>query len=75
MHASASIVRLHWNCYIVVMSPRVHQFQRFCAVQGEGHLPPLPTTQDFVALDDHARLPWRFFGRFTASIAAGLTSA
>ena len=48
---------------------------RVCAVQGEGHLPALPTTQDFVALDDHARLPWRFFGRFTASIAAGLTSA
>ncbi|MBN9445012.1 hypothetical protein [Bosea sp. (in: a-proteobacteria)] len=57
------------------MSSCVHQFQRFCAVQGEGHLPPLPTTQDFVALHDHARLPWRFFGRFTASIAAGLTGA
>ena len=57
------------------MSPCEHHLQRFCAVQGEGHLPPLPTTQDFVALDDHARLPWRFFGRFTASLAAGLTLA
>jgi hypothetical protein len=42
------------------------------SVQEEGHLPALPTTQDFVALDDHARLPWRFFGRFSSSIAAGL---
>jgi hypothetical protein len=25
-----------------------------------------------VVLDDHRRLPWRFFGRFTTSIAAGL---
>ncbi len=31
-----------------------------------------PTTQEFAALHDHARLPWRFFGRFTASLAAGL---
>lgn len=50
------------------MPRHVHQFQRFNAVQDEGHLPALPTTQDFVALDDHARLPWRFFGRFTASL-------
>ncbi|MCO5091138.1 hypothetical protein [Bosea sp. (in: a-proteobacteria)] len=49
--------------------------QRFCAVQWEGHLPPLPTTQDFAALHDHARLPWRFFGRFVASLAAGLERA
>lgn len=34
-----------------------------------------PTTQGFAALHDHARLPWRFFGRFTASLAAGLTLA
>ncbi|WP_186418062.1 hypothetical protein [Bosea sp. CS1GBMeth4] len=34
-----------------------------------------PTTQGFAALHDHARLPWRFFGRFTASLAAGLTCA
>lgn len=57
------------------MSCPEHPFQRFNTVQGEGHLPALPTTQDFVALDDHARLPWRFFGRFTASIAAGLSPA
>jgi hypothetical protein len=25
-----------------------------------------------VVLDDHARLPWRFFGRLTASILADL---
>jgi hypothetical protein len=35
----------------------------------------MPTTQGFAAIDDHARLPWRFFGRFTASIAAGLRRA
>jgi hypothetical protein len=57
------------------MSPCEHHVQRFCAVQEEGHLPPLPTTQDFAALHDHARLPWRFFGRFAASLAAGLTGA
>lgn len=34
-----------------------------------------PTTQGFAALHDHARLPWRFFGRFTASLAAGLSCA
>jgi hypothetical protein len=34
-----------------------------------------PTTQGFAALHDHARLPWRFFGRFTASLAAGLKQA
>lgn len=34
-----------------------------------------PTTQGFAALHDHARLPWRFFGRFTASAIAALTSA
>ncbi|MBB3808834.1 hypothetical protein [Pseudochelatococcus contaminans] len=32
-----------------------------------------PTTQEFAALHDHARLPWRFFGRFSASLAAGLS--
>jgi hypothetical protein len=25
-----------------------------------------------VVLDDHARLPWRFFGRLTAAVQAGL---
>jgi hypothetical protein len=28
-----------------------------------------------IVLDDRRRLPWRFFGRFTASIAAGLIPA
>jgi hypothetical protein len=32
--------------------------------------PRLPTTNGFAALHDHARLPWRFFGRFTASAEA-----
>jgi hypothetical protein len=27
-----------------------------------------------VVLDDHARLPWRFFGRLTAAILAGLSA-
>lgn len=35
----------------------------------------IPTTQDFAALHDHARLPWRFFGRFTTSAVAGLSRA
>ncbi|WP_439497671.1 hypothetical protein [Bosea sp. (in: a-proteobacteria)] len=46
-----------------------------CAVRREANLRRIPTTQGFAALHDHARLPWRFFGRFTASIAAGLTRA
>ena len=28
-----------------------------------GHV---PTTAEFAALHDHARLPWRFFGRLVA---------
>ena len=44
-------------------------------VRREVNLRRIPTTQGFAALHDHARLPWRFFGRFTASIAAGLTRA
>jgi len=34
-----------------------------------------PAAQGLVTLDDHARLPWRFHGRFTASIVAGLAGA
>lgn len=45
------------------------------AVRREVNLRRMPTTQGFAALHDHARLPWRFFGRFTASIAAGLSRA
>jgi hypothetical protein len=44
-------------------------------VRREANLRRMPTTQGFAALHDHARLPWRFFGRFTASIAAGLSRA
>jgi hypothetical protein len=32
----------------------------------------LPTIAAFACLHDHQRLPWRFFGRFTASAEAGL---
>lgn len=46
-----------------------------CAVKREANLRRIPTTQDFAALHDHARLPWRFFGRFTTSAVAGLTGA
>ncbi|HEV2554543.1 MULTISPECIES: hypothetical protein [Hyphomicrobiales] len=48
---------------------------RLCVVRREANLRRMPTTQGFAALHDHARLPWRFFGRFTASIAAGLSRA
>ncbi|GAU83641.1 hypothetical protein AB4Z40_07175 [Bosea sp. 2YAB26] len=44
-------------------------------VRREANLRRIPTTQDFAALHDHARLPWRFFGRFTTSAAAGLRRA
>ena len=47
---------------------------RLCIVRREVNMRRIPTTQGFAALHDHARLPWRFFGRFTASLA-GLTSA
>lgn len=46
-----------------------------CAVRRDARPRRMPTTQGFAALHDHARLPWRFFGRFTASIAAGLSRA
>ncbi|MBB6169050.1 hypothetical protein [Chelatococcus composti] len=36
---------------------------------------PLPTTQEFAALHDHARLPWRFFARLLACTIADLRSA
>jgi len=29
-------------------------------------------TRHLIVLDDHARLPWRFFGRMTAAIQADL---
>jgi hypothetical protein len=31
-----------------------------------------PARAHCVVLDDHARLPWRFFGRLTAAVQAGL---
>jgi riboflavin biosynthesis pyrimidine reductase len=34
--------------------------------------PPADARPCFVVLDDHARLPWRFFGRLTAAVQAGL---
>jgi hypothetical protein len=36
-----------------------------------GVLPPLRRIV-LVVLVDHARLPWRFFGRLTAAVQAGL---
>ena len=53
--------------------PRAFFVAARCARREEGVR--LPTTQGFAALHDHARLPWRFFGRFTSSIAARLTGA
>ena len=47
---------------------------RLCVVRREVNRRRMPTTQGFAALHDHARLPWRFFGRFTASLV-GLTRA
>jgi hypothetical protein len=35
---------------------------------------PVVTTHEFAALHDHARLPGRFFGRFTTSASAELTA-
>lgn len=37
--------------------------------------PHARTTLDFAGLDDHVRLPARFFGRMTATDSAGLASA
>jgi hypothetical protein len=28
--------------------------------------PRLPTTEEYAPVHDHARLPWRFFGRLVA---------
>lgn len=32
------------------------------------HGPRNPTTKDFASVSDHARLPWRFFARFTTDV-------
>lgn len=54
----AFIVRRDWNCYIQAM-----MFRRSTTDAARPHL---------IVLDDHARLPWRFFGRMTAAILADL---
>lgn len=56
-------------------APRSHEDCAFRAVRREANLRRILTTQEFAALHDHARLPWRFFGRFTSSIVAGLSRA
>jgi hypothetical protein len=33
---------------------------------------PASARPHLIVLDDHARLPWRFFGRMTAALQAGL---
>jgi hypothetical protein len=40
-------------------------------ISGQGG-PSATATPPRVVLDDHARLPWRFFGRLTAAVQAGL---
>jgi hypothetical protein len=35
---------------------------------------PLPTTNGFASLHDHARLPWRFFGRLVSCAQARLAA-
>jgi hypothetical protein len=52
------IVRQDWNCYIEAMTFRWTKTDT--------------TPPHLIVLDDHARLPWRFFGRMTAAIQAGL---
>jgi hypothetical protein len=48
-------------------------FEHWQVVVDVGHkVPRARTTLDFASLDDHARLPARFFGRMIASDAAGL---
>jgi hypothetical protein len=37
-----------------------------------GPAPRVRSTLDFASLDDHARMPARFFGRFVAASAAHL---
>src|SRR5262249_62199449 len=38
-----------------------------------GYIPPMVSRAQRIVLADHARLPWRFFGRLTA-VQAGLFS-
>jgi hypothetical protein len=33
---------------------------------------PMPTLRHLIVLQDHARLPGRFFGRMTSAVLAGL---
>jgi hypothetical protein len=45
-----------------------------CARPCRGATPRVRSTLDFASLDDHARMPARFFGRLTAASAAHLLS-
>jgi len=56
-------------------TPRSYRDSARRAVRLPANTLRILTTQEFAALHDHARLPWRFFGRFTASIVAGLSRA
>jgi hypothetical protein len=56
------IVRANWNCYIHAMMLRRTPKGAFAR----------KTMPQPIVLDDHARLPGRFFGRMTAAVLAGL---
>lgn len=60
--ARGFVVRADWNCYIHAMMFR-RPPQRALARK---------TMPQPIVLDDHARLPGRFFGRMTAGALAGL---
>lgn len=61
-----------WNCYIFVMRQVVFEHGQVRPDAGT-KVPRARNTIDFASLDDHARMPARFFGRMIASDAAGLT--
>ena len=42
------------------------------AREATGYIGGMITKAHRIVLADHARLPWRFFGRLTAAVLAGL---
>ena len=57
------------DCFCAAMQPdRLFVVAR----DATGYIGGMITKAHRIVLADHARLPWRFFGRLTAAVLAGL---
>jgi hypothetical protein len=62
---------LYWKCYKAAMNPSADMHSDY-ERPTRGRRPRVRSTLDFASLDDHARMPARFFGRLVAASAAHL---